>query len=121
MHLFAGLGADADEARLNGPITARGNVCACTQCTEGNFDSCEMKAVFGEVRRVEVPREKNQTSGIRQLTPLSCPSFSTKHTSPFSPSQNALIISINSHKLKLCSPWSKSFPLFNTYFIDKQT
>ena len=70
MHLFAGLGADADEARLNGPITARGNVCACLQCTAGNFNSCEMKALFGEVRRVRVPREKNQTSGMRQLASL---------------------------------------------------
>ena len=38
-----------------------------------------------------------------ETIPPPCPSFSTKHTSPFSPSQNALIISINSHKLKLCS------------------
>ena len=70
MHLFAGLGADADEARLNGPITARGNVCACLQCTAGNFNACEMKALFGDVRRVKVPREKNQTSGMRQLESL---------------------------------------------------
>ena len=29
-----------------------------------------MKAVFGTVRRVKVPREKNQTSALRQLESL---------------------------------------------------
>ena len=70
MHLFAGLGSDAEEARINGPIAARGNVCACLQCIAGNYDACEMQAVFGTVRRVKVPREKNQTSGLRQLESL---------------------------------------------------
>ena len=69
-HLFAGLGADAEEARLNGPITVRSNVCACPPCTAGNYTACKMKAVFGEVRRVKVPREKNQNSGLRQLESL---------------------------------------------------
>jgi hypothetical protein len=69
-HLFSGLGADADEARLNGPIAVRGNVCACKECTAGNYDACEMKEVFGRVRRVRVPREKNQTSGLRQVESL---------------------------------------------------
>ena len=71
MHMFAGLGADADEARLNGPLTVRGNPCACKPCTAGNFDACEMKDVFGAVRRVtRVPRESNATSGLRQLESL---------------------------------------------------
>ena len=70
MHMFAGLGADADEARLNGPLTARGNPCACKPCTAGNFDACEMKDIFGAVRRVKVPRESNATSGLRQLESL---------------------------------------------------
>ena len=70
MHLFAGLGADAEEARLNGPLKARGNVCACKQCTAGNFDACEMKDAFGGVRHVKAPREKNQTAGLRQLESL---------------------------------------------------
>ena len=60
----------AASARLNGPITARGNVCACPPCTAGNYTACEMKALFGEVRRVKVPREKNQNSGLRQLESL---------------------------------------------------
>ena len=67
-HLFSGLGADADEARLNGPITVRGNVCACKECTAGNFSSCEMIAVFGGVRRVKVPRADR--SALRQMDSL---------------------------------------------------
>ena len=37
-----------------------------------NYDACEMVAVFGTVpvRRVKVPREANQTSGLRQLKSL---------------------------------------------------
>jgi hypothetical protein len=67
-HLFAGLGADADEARLNGPLTARGNVCACPQCTAGNFNNCEMAAVFGPVRHVKAPRAER--SALRQMDSL---------------------------------------------------
>ena len=70
MHLFAGLGADADEARLNGPLTARGNVCACKPCTAGNFADCEMVGLFGAVRHVKAPRESNATSSLRQLESL---------------------------------------------------
>lgn len=70
MHVFAGLGLDEDEARLNGPITVCGNFCACLQCTAGNYSACEMLDVFGKVRRVKVPREKNATAGLRQLESL---------------------------------------------------
>ena len=69
-HLFAGLGRDADAARLDGPLTARGNVCACKPCTAGNYDACEMKAVFGPVRRVKAPRAKTELSGLQQMQSL---------------------------------------------------
>ena len=68
--MFGGLGMDVEEARLNRPITARGNVCACLPCTAGNLDACKMQAVFGRVRRVKVPCERNQLSGLRQLASL---------------------------------------------------
>jgi hypothetical protein len=68
-HLFAGLGADADEARLrNGPLTVRGNVCACKECTAGNFTACEMQAVIGQVRHVKVARADR--SALRQIDSL---------------------------------------------------
>ena len=67
-HLFAGLGADADEARLNGPLTVRSMVCACEQCTAGNFKSCMMSAVTGTVRNVKVPR--TEKSALRQMDSL---------------------------------------------------
>ena len=69
-HLFAGLGTDVDAARLHGPITVRGNVCACIACIAGNFDDCEMIALIGKVRRVKVEREKNATAGLRQVQSL---------------------------------------------------
>jgi hypothetical protein len=68
MHMLAGLGKDLDAARLDGPLSARGIVCACKECTAGNFNACEMKAVFGEVRHVKVPRADR--SGLRQMDSL---------------------------------------------------
>eukprot|EP00966_Prymnesium_polylepis_P217336 5030093-Prymnesium_polylepis.1 len=75
-HLFAGLGRDADAARLDGPITVRGNVCACKPCTAGNFNSCEMQAAFGPVRNVKVPRADR--SALRQMDSLHLFSASCK-------------------------------------------
>ena len=69
-HLFAGLGTDVAAARRDGPLTVRGNVCACTECTAGNFDNCEMTALLGKVRRVKVPREQNATAALRQVDTL---------------------------------------------------
>jgi hypothetical protein len=69
-HLFAGLGQDVEAARLHGPLTVRGNVCACNPCTAGIFDDCEMKALIGPVRRVKAPREQNATSSLRQVDSL---------------------------------------------------
>mmetsp|Transcript_4442 Transcript_4442/g.11661 ORF Transcript_4442/g.11661 Transcript_4442/m.11661 type:complete len:287 (+) Transcript_4442:209-1069(+) len=69
-HLFAGLGKDAEAARLNGPLSVRGNVCACPLCTAGNFDDCEMKALLGPVRRTKVPREQKATAALRQMESL---------------------------------------------------
>eukprot|EP00966_Prymnesium_polylepis_P140089 3236290-Prymnesium_polylepis.1 len=75
-HLFAGLGRDADAARLDGPITVRGNVSACKPCTAGNFNSCEMLAVSGPVRNVKVPRADR--SALRQMDSLHLFSVSCK-------------------------------------------
>ena len=66
-HFFAGVNTDVDEARLNGPLTVRGNPCACVECTAGRFDSCLMKSVISVVRRVKAPRETNATSQLRQI------------------------------------------------------
>jgi hypothetical protein len=77
-HLFAGVNKDAAEARLNGPLTVRGNPCACIECDAGRFDSCLMKHIIGPVRRVRVPREANATSQLRQLDDLHTWSASLK-------------------------------------------
>jgi hypothetical protein len=69
-HMFAGVNTDVDEARLNGPLTVRGNPCICVECKAERFNSCLMKHIIGPVRRVKVPREKNETSQLRQLESL---------------------------------------------------
>lgn len=69
-HLFAGLGKDVDASRLMGPLSVRGNVCACKACTAGNFDGCEMKLIFGDVRHVKAPRAQSELSGLHQLQSL---------------------------------------------------
>ena len=69
-HFFAGVNTDVDEARLNGPLTVRGNPCICTECKAKRFETCLMKHIIGPVRRVKVPREANATSQLRQLESL---------------------------------------------------
>ena len=72
-HMFAGLGGDADEARLNGPLTVAAFPCACVHCTAGHFDSCQMRSTLfcnQRLRRVKTPREQNSLSGLRQLESL---------------------------------------------------
>ena len=70
------LGADVDEARLNGPLVILGNVCACLQCTAGNFNACTMSSVIGKVRHVKVPRAER--SALRQMDSLQLWSASCK-------------------------------------------
>lgn len=72
-HMFAGLGCDVDEARLNGPLAVTAVPCACKHCSAGTFEACELRTtLFGNqhLRRVKVPREQNQLSGLRQLESL---------------------------------------------------
>ena len=46
----------------------RKEVCFCVACRDLRFDDCEMKDLFGTVKRVEVPRDSN--AGLQQLDNL---------------------------------------------------
>ena len=67
-HFFAGNSADRTLAVRDGITQCRREFCACFSCREGRFDACEMKEIFGTIKRVRIPRDsKAALSQIKEL------------------------------------------------------
>ena len=123
-HLFAGLGKDVEAARLHGPLAVRGNVCACPNCTAGNYEDCEMVALLGAVRRTKVPREQNATAGLRQVESLHQWAASLKNgqlaSTRVAPDE-ACIEGLYWLVLLLCAPYTlEKDTIFNTDTFEKE-
>ena len=56
-HSLAGLCADAEKARINGPLQVGHVFCGCKPCTQFDFSNCLMKREFGVLKAVECKRD----------------------------------------------------------------
>ena len=56
-HSLAGLCADAEKARIDGPLQVGHVFCGCKPCTQFDFSNCLMKREFGVLKAVECKRD----------------------------------------------------------------
>ena len=69
-HVYAGLCADQQRAERDGPIRTGRMFCACPPCSMLNFEQCEMTAMMGLTRQVQVPLPRGTASRMPQMASL---------------------------------------------------
>lgn len=69
-HVYAGLCADQQRAERDGPIRTGRMFCACVPCSMLNFGQCEMTAMMGRTRDVQVPLPRGTASRVPQIESL---------------------------------------------------
>ena len=74
-HSRRGLCTSASRADTFGPLCVNEAFCACLKCLELKFEECLVKKHVGQVRTVEVPRQKGEKAVVTQA--LALPAFVT--------------------------------------------
>lgn len=69
-HVYAGLCLDRQRAERDGPLRTGPMFCACVPCSMLDFTHCEMTALVGCTRLVQVPLPKGNVSRTPQIESL---------------------------------------------------
>jgi|TARA_B110001469_G_scaffold89753_1_gene85184 hypothetical protein len=69
-HVYVGLCADRQRAERDGPLRTGRMFCACVPCSMLDFEHCEMTAMVGRTRPVNVPLPRGTASRVSQIESL---------------------------------------------------
>lgn len=69
-HVYFGLCADRQRAERDGPLRTGRMFCACVPCSMLDFEHCEMTAMMGRTRTVQVPLPRGTASRVPQIESL---------------------------------------------------
>ena len=69
-HMYAGLCADIQKAERDGPLRTGRMFCSCVPCSMLDFEHCELVALVGRTRPVQVPLPRGTASRVPQIESL---------------------------------------------------
>ena len=69
-HVYTDLCADRQKAELDGPLRTGRMFCSCVPCSMLDFERCELVALMGRTRPVQVPLPRGTASRVPQIESL---------------------------------------------------